>query len=207
MFDVTHLVQSGGLLLLAAIIFAESGMMIGFLFPGDTLLFSAGILAAGGQLNIVYAILVIMFAAILGDNVGYQIGKSLGPRLFTKQDGIVFRRQHIERAHAFFAKYGSKTMLIAHFIPVVRSFAPVVAGAGDMPRSKFMIFDAIGDMAWAASVTLLGYYLGRRVPGIERLIEPILLGIILIFLLPTLYHIFKDPKIRASLRRRLSRKR
>jgi len=196
MFDITHLIQTGGLLLLGAIIFAESGMMVGFVFPGDTLLFSAGILAAGGKLNIASVILTVAFAAIVGDNVGYQIGKSLGPRLFRKKDGIVFRKDHIVRAHAFFEKYGSRTMLLAHFIPVVRSFAPVVAGAGDMHRKKFIIYDAIGDIAWTFLITLLGFFLGKRIPGIEKLIEPILLGIIVIFLAPTLYHIFKDPKLR-----------
>jgi len=206
MFDVTHLIQTGGLLLLAAIIFAESGMMVGFIFPGDTLLFSAGILAAGGKLNIVTVLLTIAIAAIIGDNTGYQIGKSLGHRLFTKKDGVVFRKEYIERAHSFFAKYGSRTMLLAHFVPVVRSFAPVVAGAGDMPRKKFIFFDAVGDIAWTVLVTLLGFYLGKRVPGIEKLIEPILIGIILIFLLPTLWHVFRDPKIRASLHLKSRRK-
>jgi membrane-associated protein len=202
MFDITHLIQTGGLVLIAAVIFAESGMMVGFLFPGDTLLFSAGILAASGNLPIVWTIAVIAAAAIAGDNTGYHIGRLLGPKLFTKKDGIVFRHEHIMRAEAFYEKYGSKTMLLAHFVPVVRSFAPVTAGAGKMNYTQFIFFDAIGDIAWAASVTLIGYYLGSRVPGIEKYIEPLLLIIVLIFLIPTLYHVFKDPKIRAKLSRK-----
>jgi membrane-associated protein len=202
MFDITHLIQTGGLVLIAAVIFAESGMMVGFLFPGDTLLFSAGILAASGNLPIVWTIAVIAAAAIAGDNTGYHIGRLLGPKLFTKKDGIVFRHEHIMRAEAFYEKYGSKTMLLAHFVPVVRSFAPVTAGAGKMNYPQFIFFDAIGDIAWAASVTLIGYYLGSRVPGIEKYIEPLLLIIVLIFLIPTLYHVFKDPKIRAKLSRK-----
>jgi membrane-associated protein len=202
MFDITHLIQTGGLVLIAAVIFAESGMMVGFLFPGDTLLFSAGILAASGNLPIVWTIVVIAAAAIAGDNTGYHIGRLLGPKLFTKKDGIVFRHEHIMRAEAFYEKYGSKTMLLAHFVPVVRSFAPVTAGAGKMNYPQFIFFDAIGDIAWAASVTLIGYYLGSRVPGIEKYIEPLLLIIVLIFLIPTLYHVFKDPKIRARLSRK-----
>lgn len=205
MFNVTHLIQTGGLLLIGAIIFSESGMMVGFLFPGDTLLFSAGILAATGKLNIVTVLLTIGVAAILGDNVGYQIGRSLGPRLFTKRDSLIFRKDYIVRAHAFYAKYGSKTMLLAHFVPVVRSFAPVTAGAGDMPRSRFILFDAIGDIAWTLAVTLLGFYLGSRVPGIEKLVEPLLIGIVLIFLLPTFWHISRDPKMRAFWRRTFRR--
>ncbi|MEO6513066.1 MAG: VTT domain-containing protein [Candidatus Saccharimonadales bacterium] len=202
MFDVTHLVEVGGLLFIALIIFAESGMMVGFFFPGDTLLFSAGILAAGGKLPIIATLFVIAGAAILGDNIGYQIGKSLGPRLFRKKDGLIFRHDHIMRAEKFYEKYGSKTMLIAHFIPIVRTFAPVTAGAGNMPRRQFMFYDAIGDTAWALSVTLLGYYVGSRIPGIEKYIEPVLLAIIIIFLAPTLYHVFKDPKIRSALKRK-----
>lgn len=202
MFDVTHLIQTGGLLLLFLIIFAESGMMLGFFLPGDTLLFSAGVLAAAGKLGLANTLLVIALAAILGDNVGYQIGKSLGPRLFTKEDGVVFRKEHITRAHAFFQKYGSRTMLLAHFIPVVRSFAPVVAGAAGMPRKLFFVFDAIGDVAWTLLVTLLGFYLGKRVPGVEKYIDPLLIVIILVFLIPTLWHTLRDPKIRAALRRK-----
>jgi membrane-associated protein len=201
MFDVTHIVEAGGLLLIALIIFAESGMMVGFFFPGDTLLFSAGILAAGGKLPIIWTLLVIAGAAILGDNIGYQIGRSLGPRLFRKKDGLIFRHDHIMRAEKFYEKYGSKTMLVAHFIPVVRTFAPVTAGAGKMPRGKFMLFDAIGDTAWAFSITLLGYFVGSRIPGIEKLIEPVLIVIVIIFLAPTLYHIFKDGKLRGALKR------
>jgi membrane-associated protein len=205
MTDVTQLIQTGGLLLIFAIIFAESGMMVGFLFPGDTLLFSAGILAATGKLEIATVLLTISAAAILGDNVGYQLGKSLGPRLFAKKDGVVFRKANIDRARAFYAKHGSKTMLVAHFVPVVRSFAPVTAGAGDMPRKQFIFYDAIGDIAWALSITLLGFFLGNRVPGIEKLVEPLLVGIIFVFLIPTLYHVFKDPKIRTAIRKKLSK--
>lgn len=205
MFDVTHLVQTGGLLLIAAIIFAESGMMVGFFFPGDTLLFSAGILAAAGQLPIVWTILVIALAAIAGDNTGYHIGQKLGPKLFTKKDGIIFRHEYIMRAEKFYEKYGTKTMLVAHFVPVVRSFAPVTAGAGKMDYRQFFMYDAIGDTAWATSITLLGFFLGSRVPGIEKLIEPVLLCIVAITLIPTFYHAFKDPKIRARLLRKPSR--
>jgi membrane-associated protein len=199
MFDVTHLIQAGGLFLIAAVIFAESGMMVGFFFPGDTLLFSAGILAAGGKLPIVLTIAVIAVAAILGDNIGYQIGKSLGPRLFRKKDSLIFRHEHIMRAEKFYEKYGTKTMLVAHFIPIVRTFAPVTAGAGNMPRKQFMLFDAIGDIAWTLLIVLLGYYVGSRIPGIERYIEPVLIAIVIIFLAPTFYHVFKDPKIRSTL--------
>ncbi len=189
--------------MLASIIFAESGMMLGFFFPGDTLLFSAGILAASGKLNIASVLVVVSAAAIIGDNVGYQIGKSLGRRLFNKPDGVVFRKEYIDRAEAFYEKYGSKTMLLAHFVPVIRSFAPVTAGAGNMPRKLFILFDAIGDIAWTLLLTLLGFFLGKRVPGIEKLIEPLLIIIVIVFLAPTLYHVLRDPKIRAAIRAKI----
>jgi membrane-associated protein len=204
MFDVTHILQTGGLLVLFLIIFAESGMMVGFLFPGDTLLFSAGILAAAGKLSLPEVLVIIAAAAILGDNIGYLIGKHLGPRLF-KKDSVVFRHDYIMRAEKFYEKYGSKTMLVAHFVPIVRTFAPVTAGAGKMNHKQFIAFDAIGSIAWTLAVTLVGFYLGSRVPGVEKLIEPILIGIILVFLLPTLYHASRDPKIRAALSRRFRR--
>lgn len=205
MFDVTSLIQSGGLLILALIIFAESGMMVGFFFPGDTLLFSAGILAASGKLPIIETLLVIAFAAILGDNIGYHIGRKVGPRLF-KKDSLIFRHEYIMQAEKFFEKYGAKTMLVAHFIPVVRTFAPVTAGAGNMPLKKFMMYDAIGDIAWTLVVTLAGYFIGSRIPGIEHYIEPILLAVVAFFLIPTLYHAFKDPKIRAAIKAKFGRK-
>jgi membrane-associated protein len=205
MFDVETMLQTGGLIFLALIIFAESGMMVGFLFPGDTLLFSAGILAAADKMptDVWGVIVVIAAAAIAGDNIGYQIGKSLGPRLFRKKDGLIFRHDHIMKAEKFFEKYGSKTMLVAHFIPVVRSFAPVTAGAGNMPRKQFILFDAIGTAAWAFGVTLLGYYVGSRIPSIEKFIEPVMIIIILAFLLPTLYHVYKDKKLRRAMRQAL----
>lgn len=205
MFDVAHIVQSGGLLLIAIIIFLESGMMVGFFLPGDTLLFSAGILAAAGHLPIIPAIAIIALAAIAGDNTGYHIGRKLGPRLFRKEDGIIFRKDLILKAEKFYEKYGTKTLLIAHFIPVVRSFVPVAAGAGKMDYKRFVIFDAIGDMLWATSITLLGYFVGSRIPGIQKMVEPILLIIVLITLLPTIYHALKDPKIRARLNARFNR--
>lgn len=204
MFDVTTILQTGGLLVLFLIIFAESGMMVGLFFPGDTLLFSAGILAASGTLSLPAVLIVIAVAAILGDNVGYLIGKHVGPKLF-KKDGIIFRHDYIMKAESFFDKYGSKTMLVAHFIPIVRSFAPVAAGAGHMNHKQFIAYDAIGDIVWTLLVTLLGYFVGSRIPGIENVIEPVLIAIVLIFLLPTIYHVLKDPKIRASIRAKFKR--
>jgi membrane-associated protein len=206
MLDPTHIIQAGGLFIIAMIIFAESGMMVGFFFPGDTLLLSAGILAATGTLSLPASLAVIAAAAIAGDNVGYQIGKSFGPKLFVKEDGIIFRHEYIMRAEKFFERYGSKTMLAAHFIPIVRSFAPVAAGAAHMPRKQFVIFDAIGVLAWTFLLVFFGYFVGSRIPGIDKYVEPILILVVLATILPTAYHALKDPKIRASVKSKLSRK-
>ena len=191
MFDVNHIVQTGGLLLIALMIFAESGMFVGFFFPGDTLLLAAGIFAAQGHLSIELTIAIIALAAIAGDNTGYHIGKHFGPRLFKKKNSIIFRQEYADKAHEFFNVYGSKTMLFAHFVPVVRTFAPPVAGMGLMNYKKFFVFDAVGDTAWASIVTLVGYWFGQRIPNLSHYIEFAILGVVVITLGPTFYHLFK----------------
>jgi membrane-associated protein len=191
MFDVTHIVQTGGLLLIAAIIFAESGMFVGFFFPGDTLLLTAGIFAAQGHLPIVLTILVIALAAIAGDNVGYHIGKRYGRKLFSKPDGIVFRQAYVERAEKFYERWGSRTMLIAHFVPVVRTFAPPVAGVAKMNYKQFFFFDAIGIIAWSISVTMIGYWFGTKIPNVDHYIILAVGGVMIFTLGPTFYHLVR----------------
>ena len=191
MFDVNHIIQAGGLLLIALIIFGESGMFIGFFFPGDTLLLSAGVFAALGKLPLVPAIIVIALAAICGDNAGYHIGKRYGRRLFRKPNGLVFRQQYVRQSEDFYEKHGSKTMLIAHFVPVVRTFAPAVAGVARMDYRKFFIFDAIGDIAWATIVTLIGYWFGRRIPNLDHYILLAVFAVMIFTLGPTFYHLGK----------------
>lgn len=191
MFDVTHLIQAGGLLLIAAIIFGESGMFIGFFFPGDTLLLSAGVFAGQGKLSLAAIFVVVSLAAIAGDNVGYHIGKRYGRQLFRKPDGLVFRQAYVQRAEAFYEKYGSKTMLFAHFVPVVRTFAPAVAGVARMKYKQFVIFDAIGDIAWAIIVTLIGYWFGTKIPNVDHYIIFAISGVVIITLGPTFYHLGK----------------
>ncbi|HSX05350.1 MAG TPA: DedA family protein [Candidatus Saccharimonadales bacterium] len=200
MFDVTHIIETGGLLLIGLMVFAESGLMVGVILPGDTLLLSAGILAAGGKLSIVGACVVITLAAIAGDNLGYQLGKSLGPRLFKKKDGIIFRHEYVVRSEEFYEKYGGRAMLVEHFIPVIRSFAPLTAGAGKMDRRLFILCNAIGDIVWAVGFTLFGYYVGSRIPHIEKYIDPGIILIVAIFALPVLYRLVSNPKVRARLK-------
>lgn len=189
MFDVSHLIQAGGLLLIAAIIFGESGMFIGFFFPGDTLLLTAGVFAAQGKLPLLWTILVIAAAAIAGDNVGYHIGKRYGRRLFRKPDGLIFRQEYIQRAEQFYERFGARTVLIAHFVPIVRTFVPPVAGVAKMNYRQFVIFDAIGDTAWAAIVTLIGYWFGTKIPNIDHYILLAVAAVMIITLGPTIYHL------------------
>lgn len=191
MFNVNDIITAGGLLLIALIIFAESGMFVGFFFPGDTLLLSAGVFAAAGKLDLALTIVVIAVAAIAGDNTGYHIGKRFGRRLFRKPDSLIFRQDYLHRAEAFYAKYGSKTMLVAHFVPIVRTFAPPVAGMSNMNYKQFVLFDAIGDIAWATIVTLVGYWFGRRIPNLDHYIMLVLAAVIVITLAPTFYHLIK----------------
>lgn len=197
--DPTTILQSGGLIALGLIIFAESGMMIGFFFPGDSLLLSAGILASQGQLPIGLTIVVVAVAAMLGDNTGYQLGQAMGPRLFRKPDGILFRQEYVTKAEKFYEKHGAKTMLVAHFIPGVRSFAPLVAGVGKMPRLKFFICDATGIVVWSALVTLLGFWLGSRFEHLDRYILPLVLSAMIISSIPTLWHILGNRQSRQRL--------
>ncbi len=191
MFDISHLIQAGGLLLIAAIIFAESGMFVGFFFPGDTLLLTAGVFAAQGKLSLASVILVVAVAAIAGDNTGYHIGKHYGRRLFRKPDGLIFRQEYVQRAEKFYERWGSRTMLIAHFVPIVRTFVPPVAGVAHMNYPKFVIFDAIGDTAWAVIVTLIGYWFGTKIPNLDQYIVLAVVAVVAITLGPTFYHVIK----------------
>lgn len=189
--NVNHLVAVGGILLVAAIVFAEVGLLLGFFLPGDTLLIAAGIFAASGKISLIPLLIATTIAAILGDNTGYFIGKHLGPKLFSKEDGLIFQKAHIVRSEKFFARYGSKTLLISHFLPVVRTFTPVLAGAGSMTYKRFFIFDAIGDIAWAVSVTLIGYFFGSRIPNIDKYIMFVIGGVVALTIAPTLYHLIQ----------------
>lgn len=192
MFDVSSLIQAGGLAVIAAIVFAESGMFVGLFFPGDTLLITAGVFSAQGKLPAVeWVIVIIALAAIAGDNAGYHIGKRYGRRLFRKPDGLVFRQQYVQRAEGFYERWGSRTMLLAHFVPIVRTFAPPVAGVARMDYKKYVLFDAVGDILWATLVTLVGYWFGSKIPNIDRYILLAVAAAVLLTLGPTLYHIAK----------------
>lgn len=206
MFDVNHLVQTGGLLLIGAIVFAESGLLIGFFLPGDTLLFSAGFFASQGNPSLPALIAVVVLAAIVGDNVGYMFGKKTGKRIFRKHDGILFRQEYIQRAEKFYEDHGGKTIILARFVPIVRTFAPVVAGIGNMSRKKFMAYNIIGGSLWGAGVTLLGYTLGSRIKNIDKYLLPAMLFATLLTFGPAIWHIIGNADTRKRIIARLKRK-
>lgn len=168
MWNVNDIVQTGGLLAIALIIFAESGLLFGFIFPGDTLLLAAGFFAGQGRLPIAWLILVTVAAAVLGDNVGYRIGRKLGPRVFKRQDGLLFRQEYVERTQAFYEKHGGLTIVLARFVAYIRTFAPVIAGVGKMQWRRFAFFNLIGGVAWGAGLPLMGYAIGYSFPDADR---------------------------------------
>ncbi len=192
MFDVNALIESGSILLLALIIFAESGLLIGFFLPGDTLLFGAGLAASQGKFSLATLIVAIVIAAIVGDNVGYSIGRRAGPRIFKKKDSILFKHEHLQRAEKFYETYGGLTIILARFTPMVRTFAPVVAGASKMPRQKFMFFNVFGGLLWGAGMPSLGYYVGDRIPYLNRYIEVVVMGVILVSFGLAIFHILRE---------------
>lgn len=191
-FDPESLIISGGLILIAAIIFAECGLLFGVVFPGDTLLIAVGVFASQGQFSIATAIAVIVVSAILGGIAGYYIGHKTGPKLFTKKDGVFFRHEYIQNAEDFYEAHGGKTIALARFVPIVRTFAPVVAGIGNMNHSKFMFYNILGSVLWGAGITLVAFYLGSQFPGLVNNIEYVFLFIIPFVLGPPAYHLYRN---------------
>jgi len=180
------LIETFGTIGLFVIVFAESGLLIGFFLPGDSLLFTAGLLASQGKFGLNLPVLLIgcFIAAVAGDQVGYMFGKKAGPTLFRRPDSRVFKQQYVERANEFFERYGRKTIVLARFVPVVRTFAPILAGVGEMHYRTFLTFNVIGALLWAVGVTTAGYILGDTVPNIDRYLLPIIAVIVLLSILP-----------------------
>jgi membrane-associated protein len=181
------LIEWGGLAVMIAIVFAETGLLVGFFLPGDSLLFVAGFLASLGKLDILWLNVSLILAAIVGDTVGYWIGHKAGPAIFNRPQSRFFRRDHLLRAHAFYEKHGGKTIVLARFIPIIRTFAPVVAGAASMNYRSFVFFNVFGGIGWVLSMTLLGYFLGR-IPWVRDNLEKAVLIIIVLSISPIVVH-------------------
>jgi len=193
--DLPILVKTIGYLGIFFIIFAESGLFLGFFLPGDSLLFTAGLLASQGYFNITLLILLTTFGAILGDQIGYLFGKKVGPKIFTRDDSFYFKKKYINDAENFYQKYGKKTIIIARFVPIIRTFVPILAGVGNMHYRTFITYNIIGGLLWGLGIPLLGYFLGQQIPDIDAYLLPIILVIILISILPTGFsYIYKKLK-------------
>ena len=192
--NVRELVRVGGYVGLTGIIFAETGLLVGFFLPGDSLLVTAGLLASQPEFGLnVWALgALLTVAAIVGNTVGYVIGKASGPRLFTRDDSLLFKKKHLYRAEEFYRKHGGKTLVLARFMPIVRTFVPVVAGMANMPFAAYTAYNVLGGVLWIWSMLLVGYFLGRAVPGIDKYIEVMILAIVFLSVLPAIIAWWRD---------------
>ncbi len=180
-----------GYVVLFALVFAETGMLVGFFLPGDSLLFTVGVVCGAGRLNIVLINVLLICAALLGDMAGYTLGRKIGPRIFNRPDSRIFRREYLTRTHEFYEKHGGKTMLYAHFIPIIRTFAAFVAGVGRMNFVRFVSYDWVGVTGWVFLMTMLGYKLGG-IDFVRRNFDKVILGIIAVSLVPAGLEVLKS---------------
>jgi membrane-associated protein len=194
-YDVKALISWGGISLISLILFAETGLFFGFFLPGDSLLVTAGIFAKTGELSISWLLLSASIAAILGDQIGYGIGLKAGHSLFQKEDSLFFKKKHLRRAHDFYAQYGAKTIVLARFIPIVRTFAPAVAGIAEMPYSRFVAYNIIGGLLWILAMAGGGYSLAGLIPDIGQRIHLVILVVIFVSLLPGLFEFWRAQKV------------
>ena len=191
-YSLDDLIRWGGYVVLFVIVFTETGLLVGFFLPGDSLLITAGIVAAAGGLNIWWLNVVLIVAAITGDSVGYAIGVRLGPRLFTRPQSLLFNPRHIERTRVFYERHGPKTIVIARFVPIVRSFAPVVAGVGQMEYRRFIFYNVAGGIGWVTSMTWAGYGLGRVIPNLGSYIHLVVGVVIVLSVIPIVIEIVRE---------------
>jgi len=186
-----ELIRSGGAPLICVIVFVETGFFVGFFLPGDSLLVTAGIFSAAGVIPLKWLLLPVMFCAIVGDQIGYWIGRSAGAALYRREDSFLFRRSHLQRAHDFYEKYGGRAVILARFVPIVRTFCPPVAGAAKMPYGSYLAFDICGGIFWVGGMILAGYSLGRSVPNIGERIHYVIAVVIVLSVLPAVMSILR----------------
>src|ERR1019366_9671985 len=191
LFNVKGLIEWGGTLLVCAIVFIETGFFVGFFLPGDSLLVTAGVFAATGHLHLAKLLTIVPLCAIVGDQIGYWIGRKAGQALYRREDSLVFRRGHLDRAHQFYEKYGGKTVILARFVPIVRTFCPPVAGAALMPYARYFAFDVAGGFLWVGSMILGGYFLGSMIPNIDQRIHYVIAVVIFLSLLPPIISVLR----------------
>jgi len=197
-YSLDDLVHWGGYVVLMVIVFTETGLLVGFFLPGDSLLITAGLVAATGYLNIWWLNGLLILAAVAGDSVGYAIGRRLGPRLFTRPKSLLFNPRHVERTRAFYARHGAKTIVIARFVPIVRTFAPVVAGVGQMEYRQFVFYNVAGGVGWVTSMTWAGYLLGQVVPNIGERIHIVVAVVIVLSVIPIVVELVRERRRRSA---------
>jgi membrane-associated protein len=197
-YGLDDLIRWGGYVILVAIVFTETGLLIGFFLPGDSLLITAGLVAATGVLNIWWLTVLLSVAAIVGDSVGYAIGRRLGPRLFTRPKSLLFNPAHIERTRVFYARHGAKTIVIARFVPIIRTFAPVVAGVGEMQYRRFIFYNVAGGIGWVVSMTWAGYLLGQAIPNINDHIHIVVAIVIVLSVIPIIVELVRERRRRSA---------
>jgi len=190
--DLTELIKTIGYVGITFMVFAESGLFFGFFFPGDSLLFTSGFLASQGFFDIKLLVLLVVIAAIGGDQIGYWTGNKFGKWLMNKRESFLFSKHNMKKAQDFYNKHGGKALIFARFVPAVRTFVPIVAGMAEMEYKKFIMFNVVGGIFWGIGMTLAGYYLGRAIPGVDKYLLPIVLGIIIISVIPGLIHMRGD---------------
>lgn len=193
-FDFVTFIKTVGYVGIFAVIFSESGLFIGFFLPGDSLLFTAGFLASQGYLNIAVLLILCFAAAVLGDSFGYAFGYRIGPKIFTRENSRFFRREYIERTRAFYNVHGKKTIVLARFMPVIRTLAPIFAGVGNMRYPTFLFYNLVGAFLWTVGLLFLGFTLGNTIPNIDHYIIPIIILIVIISFLLPLLHVFRRKK-------------
>jgi len=197
-YALDDLIRWGGYAILVAIVFTETGLLIGCFLPGDSLLITAGLVAAAGGLNIWWLNVLLIVAAVVGDSVGYAIGARIGPRLFTREKSLLFNPRHVERTRVFYERHGAKTIVIARFVPIIRTFAPVVAGVGQMRYRRFVTYNVVGGVGWVVSMTWAGYLLGQAVPDIDRHIHWVVLIVIVLSVVPIAVEILRERRRRST---------
>jgi membrane-associated protein len=191
LFNVKGLIEWGGTLLVCVIVFVETGFFVGFFLPGDSLLVTAGVFAASGQLHISELLLLVPLCAIVGDQIGYWIGRKAGQALYQREDSLIFRKRHLQRAHEFYEKYGGKTVILARFVPIVRTFCPPVAGAAEMSYGRYLAYDVAGGILWGGGMVLVGYSLARQIPNISENIHYVIAVVISLSLLPPIIGVLR----------------
>src|SRR6266436_6254752 len=191
-----ELIRSGGAPLICTIVFVETGFFVGFFLPGDSLLVTAGVFSAAGVIPLKWLLLPVMLCAIIGDQIGYWIGRSAGATLYRREDSLFFRRSHLQRAHDFYEKYGGRAVILARFIPIIRTFCPPVAGAAKMSYGRYVMFDIFGGVFWVCATILGGYTLGRSVPNVGKYIHYVIGVVVLLSIIPAIIGIIKSKKIR-----------